>query len=727
MRGAALLALLPLVSFQDPDQPPVVRFGDPAPGCRVPGAFEQGLPLPPQSVSALDVSEDGRVAVATLGFRHDRNVWTLSNDGRVSGGRYVLPWAPFQVAALRDAKAVAVGLAYSRITPPHPTISLIAGEGEETALVDRQGESGWLRYGSGDWRTGWAASAIGDLVVRAGRSVVTVPADGGARRLLEDGKVEACALPARPFRMAASADGSTLAAGFIAADARALLSVRDAATLGERWSARPSVEAASIPALPDPAADFPELADRFHMKPDEVVPFRVAASVSLSRDGARAALFEVGGRMWVRRGPVIGRWDPPYRRIPFVPRQRGWLRVLKSAGEEVARARLPREGLFEAHLGPAGDVAWCAPMSWFARGMAGAPWLPCDPGARMVFVFDVARRSWSAGWEFPDAVSDLAVHPGGERVLVSCWDGGLYLVSREGRLEAKVHAGGPARLRWSPDGAFAVAGMPAGEIVSIDARGLVRWRTALPAAELPPLKEPLKPAIEGVPVWQVGRTGPEHAYVGDMWLVKAPEGALLVDAGGTSSLPHTLERIKSAAVDPKEVKFVLHSHSHGDHAGGAYLWRARGAKIVAPESAAFTLGWVIPTQSDYGVWPPRPVDVPLALKRPGDEAELTLAGLKVRAIFVPGHSVDSVLYLAELGGRRVVFTGDIGFQGESDVVHRCWGDVEKAKAVVEVIRARVLPWKPDHVFRGHGAVAEGMAFLEDLVQRSMVSIEKAGK
>jgi glyoxylase-like metal-dependent hydrolase (beta-lactamase superfamily II) len=157
--------------------------------------------------------------------------------------------------------------------------------------------------------------------------------------------------------------------------------------------------------------------------------------------------------------------------------------------------------------------------------------------------------------------------------------------------------------------------------------------------------------------------------------------------------------------------------------GGAYLWRALGLRLVAPETAALTTTWLMPTLSDYGVWVPRPVDVPLALKRVGDEAEVELDGLKIRAIFVPGHSYDLCVYLLELGGKRVAFTGDLGFKGQ-DIVHRCWSDATKAAAVTEAIRTKVLPWRPDVVFTGHDAHRDGTAFLEALVERSLESIRK---
>jgi glyoxylase-like metal-dependent hydrolase (beta-lactamase superfamily II) len=189
-------------------------------------------------------------------------------------------------------------------------------------------------------------------------------------------------------------------------------------------------------------------------------------------------------------------------------------------------------------------------------------------------------------------------------------------------------------------------------------------------------------------------------------------------------VPSTLQKIRATGIDPSKVRHLLHTHSHGDHSGGAYLWRAQGLKIVAPETNALATTWLMPTVSDYGVWVPRPVDVPLPLKRVGDETEFLVDDQKVRAVFVPGHSYDAVIYLLELGGKRVAFTGDVGFKGQ-DILHRCWGEVDKAVAVAEVVRAKVLGFKPDVVFTGHSEQKDGTGFLEELVARSRDSIEKA--
>jgi glyoxylase-like metal-dependent hydrolase (beta-lactamase superfamily II) len=295
----------------------------------------------------------------------------------------------------------------------------------------------------------------------------------------------------------------------------------------------------------------------------------------------------------------------------------------------------------------------------------------------------------------------------------------VYLINAAGAAQAHVDAHGPAVLRWSDDGRFAAVGLD-GEVLRVNADGRIAWRMKLPVAEPASLQEPLKPVFAEVPVYSVGRTGPEHAYVGDMWLIKTSQGGILVDAGGTSSITFTAEKMKAAGVDPKQVPCLLQTHSHGDHVGGGYLWRSMGLKIVAAESADFTMNWLLPMLSDYGVWVPRPVDVRLALKRAGDEHEVRQCGLPIRALFAPGHSVDSVIYMIELNGKRVMFTGDIGFNAQNNILSRCWGDREKAKVVVDLVRSNLIPWRPDFVFTGHDSHRDGAKFLEDLVNATVL-------
>ena len=113
--------------------------------------------------------------------------------------------------------------------------------------------------------------------------------------------------------------------------------------------------------MPDPVADFPELAKDFRLAADALVPGHVAAAVALNRDGSRVAVVEYGVWGWVRNGPAIGKWDPPIHVLNFLPKQRGRLRVFDGAGKELFSESLPEEGMFEVGFSRGADEVWCWP------------------------------------------------------------------------------------------------------------------------------------------------------------------------------------------------------------------------------------------------------------------------------------------------------------------------------------------------------------------------------
>ncbi len=717
-----------------------VQVAPPAGQSRVPAATTQGRSLAPQAISAVHVSADGKfITVGTMAHSHDANVWQFAPDGAVLAKRHLPPWAPMHVATLDGGKALAVGLAYSHFTSPEPTVWLGGSDAllreplkDTFAEADtRDSELARLRPGAGDWRTGWLVSHLGELFVHGPDWAFKPPglllhADGTRTRLRYEDKNQ---LPtSRATRMSASRDGKRVAFGWLTlnqpADPR---KPRHAASVWgvnpnrPLWTA-PASDDLSAPALPNPAADFPELTkDGFRLAADAVAPGTVTAAVALSADGSRVALVEYAVQVWTRTGPAIGKWDPPIHALSFVPKQRGRLRVFDANGKELLREWLPEAGLFEVGFG--GDAVWCWPASWFARGMAGEPWLPVQVDAHNVYRVDVTARTATA-FGFADAIADCAPNPAADRVLVSGWDGQVTLLAGGGKVSAKQELNGPVRLAWSGDGSFAVLGSAGGQLARLERDGKLSWRQSLLTTG-PPIVTTLPAAVvAGLPVHQGGRIpGGEHAYVGDIWVLKLGREAVLVDAGGTSGFALSQARLKALGIE--RVTHVLHTHSHGDHCGGAYLWRAAGAKIVGPKSAALTLTWLMPMLTDYGIFPPRPLDVPLPLTRVGDETEFTVSGQKFRALFVPGHSFDLTVYMTDLGGKRVAFTGDLGFERESDIVHRCWGDAAKARPVIQAIRDKLLAWKPAVVFTGHGVRPNGTEWVEDLLRRSEESLAKA--
>eukprot|EP01133_Synstelium_polycarpum_P020890 gene20890-25085_t len=84
--------------------------------------------------------------------------------------------------------------------------------------------------------------------------------------------------------------------------------------------------------------------------------------------------------------------------------------------------------------------------------------------------------------------------------------------------------------------------------------------------------------------WYVGTAGLSAV------LVTSPQGHILLDGALPQSAPLIIANIRALGFRIEDVKYILNSHAHWDHAGGiAALQRASGATVVASASGALGL------------------------------------------------------------------------------------------------------------------------------------------
>ncbi|WBH16321.1 subclass B3 metallo-beta-lactamase [Sphingomonas radiodurans] len=121
------------------------------------------------------------------------------------------------------------------------------------------------------------------------------------------------------------------------------------------------------------------------------------------------------------------------------------------------------------------------------------------------------------------------------------------------------------------------------------------------------------------------------------YLIRTPAGAILIDAPMEENAALVERAIVARGVKLSDVKFILLSHAHFDHAGGlAALKRATGAKLVVGvgDAAAVNTG-VPPGETSYGVirFPAAKVDRAIP-----DGGRVTLGGITLTAVATPGHT-----------------------------------------------------------------------------------------
>jgi metallo-beta-lactamase class B len=86
-------------------------------------------------------------------------------------------------------------------------------------------------------------------------------------------------------------------------------------------------------------------------------------------------------------------------------------------------------------------------------------------------------------------------------------------------------------------------------------------------------------------------------------LVTSPAGHVLIDGALQQSAPLILANIESLGFRPRDVRLIVNSHAHSDHAGGiAALQEATGARVAASAWSARMMseGASIPGDPQYG-------------------------------------------------------------------------------------------------------------------------------
>lgn len=148
------------------------------------------------------------------------------------------------------------------------------------------------------------------------------------------------------------------------------------------------------------------------------------------------------------------------------------------------------------------------------------------------------------------------------------------------------------------------------------------------------------------------------------FLIESTDGLVLIETGPESTFETLKKAIANAGHDWKEVKHVLLTHIHFDHAGAAWKFAENGAKIYVhpiglphlqnPERLWNSAKMIYKEEMETLWGHMEPIDKNLLV--PAQDGDtLTIGELNFKVHYTPGHAVHHNSY--QLGAS--IFTGDV--------------------------------------------------------------------
>ena len=197
-----------------------------------------------------------------------------------------------------------------------------------------------------------------------------------------------------------------------------------------------------------------------------------------------------------------------------------------------------------------------------------------------------------------------------------------------------------------------------------------------------------------------------------IYLINFGGHAALLDAGCGHSQDTVVENIIASGVSPEEIDYLLITHCHYDHTGGAKgLKDLTRCQVIAHELEAQFLEQgdnTVTGANWYGAMlEPFLIDRKLSLQR----EEIDLGGRQIEAIHTPGHSPGSVVYLTESQGLKVLFGQDVHGPLDPSLLSNREDYIRSLELLLSL--------NADILCEGHYGIYKGQSEIEDFIRSFM--------
>jgi metallo-beta-lactamase class B len=203
--------------------------------------------------------------------------------------------------------------------------------------------------------------------------------------------------------------------------------------------------------------------------------------------------------------------------------------------------------------------------------------------------------------------------------------------------------------------------------------------------------------------------GPGYVSV---WLLTTPEGNILFDTAQEPYVDFVMGNIRKVGVDPKTIKYIVLSHGHIDHFGGAArIQEASGARVAAAEEDWKMIEQAGGRQGRSGAPPPLVPKRDLVIKE-GDK--LTVGDQKLTFHLTPGHTpgvvtTEGIVVYDNGKPYKAIVWGGSGYRGGLVEAEQSLQSANKIAGIQGVqVNLQIHSWAEDSGYPGGGVLERGL-------------------
>ena len=216
-------------------------------------------------------------------------------------------------------------------------------------------------------------------------------------------------------------------------------------------------------------------------------------------------------------------------------------------------------------------------------------------------------------------------------------------------------------------------------------------------------------------------------YVGAIevcsYLIATPKGLIVIDGGFAETAPIIRASIAKLGFRIADVRILLNTHAHFDHAGGlAQLKKWSGAKLIASKGDAPLLARGGADDPQFGnrflfppVEPDRVID---------DGAHIELGGTTLVAHLTPGHTAGCTTWTMRTAGKDVVIVGSASVPSEYKLTPVIVAEYRRTFAVLHSLPCDIFLGSHGSFFDLADKLAHKKSFVDPAGYRSFVRREE---